>query len=123
MTTLPAVGVQRAAWLLLVFPLFGAVVLLLGGRRTNRWGHLLGVAMPVAAFIYAVIAFFAMLSYPAAQRSRDVNLFSWISVGAFKVNVALQLDQLSISFVLLILGVGSLIHLFAVGYMAEDPER
>ena len=42
MTTLPAVGVQRAAWLLLAFPLAGAVVLLLGGRRTNRWGHLLG---------------------------------------------------------------------------------
>ena len=122
-STVPAVGVQRAAWLLLVFPLFGAVVLLLGGRRTNRWGHLLGVAMPVAAFIYAVIAFFAMLGYPAAQRSRDVHLFSWIAVGTFKVNAALQLDQLSISFVLLITGVGSLIHIFAVGYMAEDPER
>jgi NADH-quinone oxidoreductase subunit L len=123
LSTVPAVGVQRAAWLLLVFPLFGAAVLLLGGRRTNRWGHLLGVAMPVAAFIYAVIAFFAMLGYPAGQRSRDLNLFSWITVGTFKVNVALQLDQLSISFVLLITGVGSLIHIFAVGYMAEDPER
>ncbi len=123
MTALPAVGVQRAAWLLLVFPLFGAVVLLLGGRRTNSWGHLLGVAMPVAAFIYAMIAFFQMLSYPAAERSRDVHLYSWIAVGAFKVNVGLQLDQLSISFVLLVTGVGSLIHIFAVGYMAEDPER
>jgi len=43
-TTLPAVGVQRAAWLLLAFPLFGAIVLLVGGKRTDRWGHLLGVA-------------------------------------------------------------------------------
>ena len=110
MTALPAVGVQRAAWLLLVFPLFGAVVLLLGGRRTNSWGHLLGVAMPVAAFIYAMIAFFQMLSYPAAERSRDVHLYSWIAVGAFKVNVGLQLDQLSISFVLLVTGVGLLIR-------------
>ena len=121
--TIPAVGVQRAAWLLLVFPLIGAVVLLLGGKRTNRWGHLLGVAMPLAAFAYAVIAFAAMLGYPDDQRSRDVNLFSWIAVGAFKVNVALQLDQLSICFVLLITGVGSLIFIYSVGYMAHDPER
>jgi NADH-quinone oxidoreductase subunit L len=118
-----ATGVQRTAWLLLVFPLIGAVVLLLGGRRTDRWGHVLGVAMPVASFVYAVIAFFAMLGYPASQRSRDVHMFTWIAVARFHVNVGLQLDQLSISFVLLITGVGSLIHLFAVGYMAQDPER
>jgi NADH-quinone oxidoreductase subunit L len=121
--TIPAVGVQRAAWLLLVFPLIAAVVLLLGGKRTNRWGHLLGVAMPLAAFVYALLAFAAMLGYPDYQRSRDVNLFSWIAVGAFKVNVALQLDQLSMCFVLLITGVGSLIFIFSVGYMAHDPDR
>ena len=122
-TTLPAVGAQRAAWLLLVFPLIGAVVLLLGGKRTDRWGHLLGVAMPLAAFGYAVIAFAQMLGYPGYQRSREVQVYQWIAVGAFKVNVGLQLDQLSICFVLLITGVGSLIHIFSVGYMAHDPER
>jgi NADH-quinone oxidoreductase subunit L len=122
-TTLPAVGAQRAAWLLLVFPLIGAVVLLLGGKRTNRWGHLLGVAMPLAAFVYAVIAFAQMLGYPADQRSRAVQVYQWIAVGSFKVNFGLQLDQLSICFVLLITGVGSLIHIFSVGYMAHDPER
>ena len=122
-TTMAAAGVQRAAWLLLAFPIAGAVVLLLGGRRTDRWGHLVGVAMPLAAFVYGVIAFFAMLGYPAAQRSRDLQVYSWIAVGAFKANVGLQLDQLSISFVLLITGVGSLILIFAVGYMASDPDR
>jgi len=121
--TLPAVGAQQAAWLLLVFPLFGAVVLLLGGKRTDRWGHLLGVAMPLAAFGYALIAFAQMLGYPASQRSRDVQVYQWIAAGAFRVNVGLQLDQLSICFVLLITGVGSLIHIFSVGYMAHDPER
>src|SRR6266516_3015456 len=117
MTTLQAVGIQRAAWLLLAFPLAGAAILLLGGKRTNAWGHLLGVAMPVAAFGYGVLAFIAMLSYPAAQRSRDMNLFTWIDVGRFHVTIGLLLDPLSISFVLLITGVGSLIHIFAVGYM------
>jgi NADH-quinone oxidoreductase subunit L len=123
MTTLQAVGVQRAAWLLLAFPLAGAVILLLGGKRTNAWGHLLGVAMPVAAFCYGVLAFAAMLSYPASRRGRDMTMFTWIDVGRFHVNIGLLLDPLSICFVLLITGVGSLIHIFAVGYMAEDPER
>src|ERR1700728_2930429 len=123
MTTVSAIGAQRAAWLLLAFPVAGAVILLLGGKRSNSWGHLVGVAMPIAAFVYGVIAFVTMLGYPAGQRSRDLTLYSWIAVGRFKVNIGLLLDPLSICFVLLITGVGSLIHIFAVGYMANDPER
>src|SRR5258707_1266904 len=123
MTSLTAVGAQRAAWLLLPFPVAGAAILLLGGKRTNSWGHLVGVAMPVASFVYAVIAFAAMLGYPASQRSRDLHLFSWIPAGGLQVNIGLLLDPLSICFVLLITGVGSLILIFAVGYMANDPER
>jgi NADH-quinone oxidoreductase subunit L len=122
-TPLAATGVQSAAWLLLVFPVAGAAVLLLGGRRTDRWGHVLGVATPVASFVYGLIIFFAMLGYPAAQRVRDVHMFTWIAAGRFHVDAGLQIDQLSITFVLLITGVGSLIHLFAVGYMSRDPDR
>jgi NADH-quinone oxidoreductase subunit L len=121
--TLPAAGVQRAAWLLLAFPLAGAAILLLGGKRANSWGHLVGVAMPVLSFIYAAVAFFAMLGYPAAQRSRDLVVYQFINVGRFQIPLGLRLDQLSICFVLLITGVGSLIHIFAVGYMSHDPER
>jgi NADH-quinone oxidoreductase subunit L len=120
---LPATGVQRGAWLLLAFPLIGATVLLLGGKRTNSWGHLLGVAMPVLAFIYGLLAFFAMLGYPAGQRSRELVVYQFIDVGRFQIPLGLRLDQLSICFVLLITGVGSLIHIFAVGYMSHDPER
>ncbi len=121
--TLHATGLQDAAWLLLAFPLLGAAVLLLGGKRTNSWGHLVGVAMPVLAFVYGVAAFVQMLGYPAAQRSRDLTIYQFIDVGRFQVPMGLQLDQLSICFVLLITGVGSLIHIFAVGYMSHDPER
>src|SRR6202042_578285 len=120
-TTVAATGALKLSWLLLVFPLFGAVVLLVGGRRTNRWGHLLGVAMPVAAFVYAAIAFFTLLG--DTNRSQDVHLYSWIPVADFQVNVNLLVDQLSICFVLLITGVGSLIIIYSVGYMAHDPER
>jgi NADH-quinone oxidoreductase subunit L len=123
MAPMAAAGVQRAAWLLLAFPLAGAVVLLLGGKRTDKFGHLIGVAMPVAAFCYGLIAFFAMLSYPASQRSRDLYLFTWIPVAGFHVDIGLLLDPLSMCFVLLITGVGSLIHIYAVGYMAGDPGR
>src|ERR1700756_4005319 len=121
MTTLAATGVLRFSWLLLAFPLFGAVVLLLGGRRTNRWGHLLGVAMPVAAFVYGLITFCPLLG--ASHRSQDARLYSWIAVGRLQVNLNLLVDQLSICFVLLITGFGSVIIIYSVGYMAHDPER
>jgi NADH-quinone oxidoreductase subunit L len=121
--SLHATGIQDAAGLLLAFPLAGAIILLLGGKRTNSWGHLVGVAMPVLAFAYAVAAFVQMLGYPAAQRVRDLTLYQFINVGRFQIPMGLRLDQLSICFVLLITGVGSLIHIFAVGYMSHDPER
>jgi NADH-quinone oxidoreductase subunit L len=123
MTTLAATGVLRASWLLLAFPIFGAAVLLIGGRRTDKWGHLLGCAMPLAAFVYGVIAFFTLLSYPAAQRSRDTHVYSWIPVARFQADIGVLLDPLSICFVLLITGVGSLILIYSVGYMAHDPGR
>jgi NADH-quinone oxidoreductase subunit L len=119
--TVAATGALKLSWLLLAFPLFGAVVLLLGGRRTNRWGHLLGVAMPVAAFVYGLIAFFTLLG--DANRSQDQHLYSWIPVAGLQVNVNLLVDQLSICFVLLITGVGSLIIIYSVGYMSHDTDR
>ncbi|MBV9203946.1 MAG: NADH-quinone oxidoreductase subunit L [Actinobacteria bacterium] len=119
--TVPATGALRLSWLLLAFPVFGAVVLLTGGRRTDRWGHLLGVAMPLAAFVYGVIAFFTLLG--DTHRSQDVHVYSWIGVANFQVPLNLLVDQLSICFVLLITGVGSMIIIYSVGYMAHDPER
>ena len=123
MTTLAATGVLRASWLLLAFPVFGAAVLLIGGRFTNKWGHLLGCLMSLASFVYGVIAFFTLLSYPAQDRSRDLHLYSWIPVAGFQANIGILIDPLSICFVLLVTGVGSLILIYAVGYMAHDAER
>jgi NADH-quinone oxidoreductase subunit L len=119
--TVAATGALKLSWLLIAFPLFGAIVLLTGGRRTDRWGHLLGVLMPVASFVYALIAFFALLG--DANRSQDDHLYTFIQVARFQVPMGLQIDQLSISFVLLITGVGSLIHIYSVGYMAHDSDR
>nr|WP_141961632.1 NADH-quinone oxidoreductase subunit L [Actinoallomurus bryophytorum] len=114
---------QSATWLLIAFPLAGAAILLLGGRRTDKWGHLLGVAMSLASFVVGVAVFVQMLGQPGDGRTRLVHLYQWVSVGSFKADVNLLIDPLSISFVLLITGVGSLIHIYSIGYMAHDPER
>ena len=110
-------------WLLIALPLAGAVVLLLGGRATNAWGHLLGTATAVASFAVGVVLFVDLLGRGAEDRAMHQTLFSWVPVGELRVDFGLQLDQLSICFVLLITGVGSLIHVYSIGYMAHDPER
>ena len=104
-------------------PLAGSLILLLGGRATNAWGHLLGCAAVIGSFLCGATLFAHLLSLPAEDRVvRDV-LFSWVPVGALQVNFGIQVDALSICFVLLITGVGALIHIYSIGYMAHDPER
>ncbi|GFH36228.1 NADH-quinone oxidoreductase subunit L [Streptomyces pacificus] len=109
--------------LLVAAPLLGAVVLLLGGRRLDRTGHWVGTALAGASFVVAVVLFTEMLGRPGDDRTLYQHLFSWIPVGGFQADVAFQLDQLSMTFVLLITGVGSLIHLYSVGYMEHDERR
>lgn len=120
---LPAEGAAGAAWLLVVLPALGALVLFVGGRRTDAWGHILGVATVVASFVVAVVLFAASLGLPAEERVRDLGLYDWITVGALNVEFGLRIDPLSLTFALLITGVGSLIHIYSVGYMSHDPNR
>jgi NADH-quinone oxidoreductase subunit L len=114
-------GVQSAAWLLVLLPLVSSAVLLLAGRYADRWGHLLGAGVPVLLFVYAVILFFSVKG--ETIREINLNLYSWIPVNGFQVNVGFLLDPLSLIFVLLITGVGSLIHIYSIGYMAHDEGR
>lgn len=110
-------------WLMPVLPLVGAAVLLLAGRRADPWGHLLGCAVALGSFLVAVVAFFGMLGRTGAERVVHEVLFSWVPVGALHIDFGLTLDQLSVCFALLITGVGSLIHVYSIGYMAHDPDR
>jgi NADH-quinone oxidoreductase subunit L len=114
---------QTGAWLLIGLPLLGAAVLLLGGRRTDAWGHWLGVAMSWAAFVWGALLFLNLHGLAPAQRARDLHLFSWVPAGSFKVDAGLLLDPLSVAFVLLVTFVGSLIHVYSVAYMEHDPNR
>ena len=111
------------SWLLVALPLAGAAILLFGGRRTDPWGHWLGCAAALAPFGVGAALLADMLSRDAADRTIHQTLFTWIPVNQLQVDFGLQIDQLSMCFVLLISGVGSLIHIYSVAYMAEDTDR
>lgn len=118
-----AEGIFSLAWLLIFFPLLSAGVLLLGGRRLDRVAPTVGTVMPAASFVVAVALFVAMLGRGAEERAFSVGLWDWFAVGGYEVSVGLLVDQLSMAFVLLITGVGSVIHLYSIGYMADDERQ
>jgi NADH-quinone oxidoreductase subunit L len=118
----PASGVGSLAWLLFALPAFGAAVLFLAGRRADAWGHFLGCATILGSFVIGVALFVQALGAGDAKGT-ELKLYSWIPVGSLNVDFGLRLDPLSLTFVLLITGVGSLIHIYSIGYMSHDPGR
>ncbi|GAA5177517.1 NADH-quinone oxidoreductase subunit L [Rugosimonospora acidiphila] len=116
-------GTLSSIWLLVAIPLASAAILLLFGRWMNKWGHILGVLSVLASFVLGLIYFFSLRGLAGPSRAASLNLFDFIPVGGLKVQFGLLLDPLSAIFVLLITGVGFLIHLYAVGYMSHDQGR
>lgn len=115
--------VNTLAPLLVAVPLASAAVLLLLGRRSDRWGHWLGLLASAAAFVVGALLLVELLGRPADDRSIQVHLFDWISAGRFDLSAGLLVDPLSLTFVLLVTFVGSLIHLYSVAYMEHDVAR
>jgi NADH-quinone oxidoreductase subunit L len=113
--------VLSALWVLIALPLAGAAVLLLAGRRADRWGHVLGCLTSGTAFVLGLVQFFALRG--TEHRSVTLHVFDFIPVGDLKVDLGLLFDPLSAAFVLLITGVGTLIHVYSIGYMEHDPGR
>ncbi|WP_371677195.1 NADH-quinone oxidoreductase subunit L [Streptomyces sp. NBC_01276] len=109
--------------LLIAAPLLGAVVLLCGGRRLDKAGHWLGTLFAAVSFGIGVVLFADMLGRSADDRTLHQFLYTWIPVEGFQADMAFQLDQLSMTFVLLISGVGTLIHIYSIGYMEHDERR
>jgi NADH-quinone oxidoreductase subunit L len=109
-----------AIWLIPVLPLAGAAVNLFFGRRLGRAAGWLAAGLVGASFVIAAAALFDLLSLPADQRVHVVNAFDWISVGSFSVDVAFRADPLSMTMTLVVTGVGTLIHVYAIGYMEHD---
>jgi NADH-quinone oxidoreductase subunit L len=122
-TPVPATGFFTSAWLLIAIPAVSSAILLLVGRRADRWGHYLGAIAPLLSFALGLYYFVNLLGRSEAERAVSVPLYNWISSGDWQIDVGLLIDQLSIVFVLLITGVGGLIHVYSIGYMAHDDRR
>ncbi|MSO33168.1 MAG: NADH-quinone oxidoreductase subunit L [Candidatus Nanopelagicaceae bacterium] len=118
-----SLGTSDTLVYLIAIPLFSSAFLLLGGRALDRVGHLIGTAASASSFVVALIELNKMLGRDAESRGVTQHLFTWINVGSFQIDATLLLDQLSICFVLLITGVGTLIHIYSISYMAHDIDR
>ena len=120
-------GAFSLLWLVVALPALGAVVLLVGGPltrgRIDKWGHLIGVALPVGSFLISLLLFIQLLGRADDDRQVSQHLFTWFEAGSLKVDFDLLYDPLSALFLLLITGVGSLIHIYSIGYMEHDPRR
>ncbi|MCP3421696.1 NADH-quinone oxidoreductase subunit L [Nocardioides pinisoli] len=124
-------GVFDLLWLVIALPVLGAVLLLgvapfLPGslRATaDKHGHLVGTAMSVLSFVLSLVLFFALLGRDAESRQVGQQLWTWFETGSLTVGMDLLYDPLAALFLLLITGVGSLIHVYAIGYMEHDPRR
>ncbi|GIG38925.1 NADH-quinone oxidoreductase subunit L [Cellulomonas phragmiteti] len=115
-------GGQYAVWLV-ALPLLSAAVLLLLGRRADRWGHWLGVLASAGSFVVGLGLLLGLLGLPAGQRVHDVHLGTWLDAGALSIDAGLRVDPLSLTFVLLVTFVGTLIHVYSVAYMEHDAAR
>jgi NADH-quinone oxidoreductase subunit L len=120
-------GVLSLAWLVIALPALGAAVLLVGGPlargRLDRSGHLIGAALPVVSFLVSLWMFFSLLGRDSSRRQVGQHLFTWFQAGGLHVGFDLLYDPLSALFLLLITGVGSLIHIYSIGYMEHDERR
>ncbi len=120
-------GVFALLWLVIALPLLGAVVLLLGGPLArgalDKVGHYVGTVMSGASFLISLLLFFALLGRDEGERQVGQQLYTWFETGGFTVGMDLLYDPLSALFLLLITGVGTLIHVYSIGYMELDPRR
>ena len=104
-------------------PLVGFLINGLFGSRlkSEKLIGIIGSATVGIGFAIACAIFFQLLSSPVNERLHVVELFSWISVGTVDVSFAYQIDQLSVLMMLIVTGVGFLIHVYSIGYMHGDP--
>jgi len=112
----PALG------LILLFPLIGVVFNIFLGRRAGRTVvNTVAPGLIFLAFGVSLWAFVSILLMPPGA-ALTLTLWSWIEAGSFQVNIALRFDALTAVMTLVVTGVGALIHLYSVGYMAEDDD-
>ncbi|MGH2748034.1 MAG: NADH-quinone oxidoreductase subunit L [Actinomycetota bacterium] len=116
---------------IIAFPLATAIILMLFGSRLERlsffgrriagWTGWLASAAIARSLVAGVVGFFELIGRPEENRTVSVRIFDWITVGDFRTGVDFLIDPLSIVMVLVVTGVGTLIHVYSIGYMKDDP--
>jgi NADH-quinone oxidoreductase subunit L len=115
--------VLNLVWLIPALPLAGFLLILLFGRILGEpRAGILATAMTASSFVVTVGVYLDLLSRTSEERHHVVTLFSWLPVGSLQVDMALLADPLSITMALFVTGIGSLIHLYSIGYMHGDPK-
>jgi NADH-quinone oxidoreductase subunit L len=105
-----------------VFPLLGFFVIALFGKKLSKGiVSIISCGTVLASLVLSVYAFSFLLGKPGAERSATIHLFDWISAGNFKAPFDFLIDPLSCWFLLIITGIGFLIHVYSIGYMHDDP--
>ena len=112
-------------WLIPFFPLLGAVInTTCGWWLQRRFGkpvnHSVAVGAMVLSFVVACVAFAKMLGLPGEERFLQDTLWTVLSAGPVHVDLAFALDPLGMMMVLVVTGIGTLIHVFSIGYMADE---
>ncbi len=116
-----ATAAMGLLWLVPTLPLAGALINLFVGRRLAKVAGWLATALVIASFGVAALAVQSLLAHPAEERLFVQHLFTWVDSGSFTVGADLRLDALSAVMILVVTGIGGLIHLYSIGYMADDP--
>ncbi|MEK7310151.1 MAG: NADH-quinone oxidoreductase subunit L [Planctomycetota bacterium] len=112
---------ENYLWLIPFLPACGAVILLIIGRFLPKaLVSILACGTIFTSFILAVITFVQLLGLPADERIIHQTVYTWLQAGVFKASVAFLVDPLSIIMLLVVTGVGFLIHVYSIGYMADD---
>ncbi|MFU8856038.1 MAG: NADH-quinone oxidoreductase subunit L [Deferrisomatales bacterium] len=109
-------------WLIPLFPMVGALINgLIGKRLPKSLVHWIACGSVFLSFLVSVWGFFTLRALPETERVLTQTLFEWIAAGSLKVDLAYLLDPLSAVMILVVTGVGFLIHVYSVGYMHHDP--
>jgi NADH-quinone oxidoreductase subunit L len=116
-------GWVRNAWLIPLFPMVGATILLLFGSRMKRAAGAIATTMMVGSLTVGLATFFQVVQRPATSRAFVRTLYSWIPSGRFSINADYRIDPLSLVMILVVTGVGALIHLYSTGYMRGDERE
>ena len=122
MSAATARDLLELAWIVPALPLLGAALLLFFGRRIGEpIAGVIATGLMALAFVWSIVMFAAIRELPEHAQVSVHTLWTWLPAGTLHVDIGTYVDPLAVTWLLLVTGVGSLIHLYSIGYMHGDP--